>query len=308
MRRRVFNQRGIALVIVMWMLVMLAAFASELALNARGDVGAARNFAEDRQAYFIARAGVEMALNEIMEDGDYHYLIEGQLVFGRNGDDLRPPALVSRTRTAFGGGLLTYSITDENAKLNLNALARNEAQLRELFKNLGGIDDQDTVVDSILDWVDDDDYHRANGAESDYYQSLPEPYKAKNTDFDTLEELKKVRGVTPEIFRVLAPVLTVYPYGKVNPNTASEPVLLTQGIPPDQVAAMMKDRQQKGFTDPLAKSDTFTILSSGQFEGSRLMHTVRAVARKGTGKRIQILDWTDDYYMPPPSPVLSAAK
>ena len=53
-----------------------------------------------------------------------------------------------------------------------------------------------TIVDSILDWKDPDDFHRLQGAESDYYQSLPHPYKAKNGNFDTVEELILVKGVT----------------------------------------------------------------------------------------------------------------
>jgi general secretion pathway protein K len=55
-------------------------------------------------------------------------------------------------------------------------------------------------VDSILDWRDEDSLHRANGAEDDYYRSLPEPYEAKDDDFESVEELLLVKGVTPEMF------------------------------------------------------------------------------------------------------------
>lgn len=300
---RKLDQRGMALVVVMWLLVMLAAFASELTLNARGDVGAVRNFAEGRQARFIARAGVEMALVEILEDADYHHLIEGQTVFARAGDDLRSPELVSRTDLPFGGGILTYSVTDENAKLNLNALAKDAQSLRQFLKTVfpNGTEGEDAIVDSVSDWVDGDDFHRANGAESDHYQSLLPPYKAKNGEFDTLEELKQVNGIKPDIHRAIAPWLTTHPYGKLNPNTAGEIVLLANGVPADQVAAIMKDRQQKGFTDPSAKSDTFVVVSTGRFEGSRLSHSVRAVVRRSEGKKAVVLDWNDDYYQPPAS-------
>ena len=57
----------------------------------------------------------------------------------------------------------------------------------------------DIIVDSILDWIDTDDLHRLNGAESDYYQSLPNPYKAKNGRLDTLEELLLIKGMSPDI-------------------------------------------------------------------------------------------------------------
>jgi general secretion pathway protein K len=56
------------------------------------------------------------------------------------------------------------------------------------------------LVDSIMDWRDPDDLHRINGAESDYYQSLPTSYSAKNGPFDTVEDLLWVRGVTTALF------------------------------------------------------------------------------------------------------------
>ena len=57
----------------------------------------------------------------------------------------------------------------------------------------------DELADAILDFIDEDDDIRTYGAESEYYQSLPNPYSAKNGQLSTFEELLKVRGVTPEL-------------------------------------------------------------------------------------------------------------
>jgi general secretion pathway protein K len=59
---------------------------------------------------------------------------------------------------------------------------------------------RDIIVDSILDWRDADDFYRIHGAENDYYQSLKEPYRCKNGNFDSIEELLLVRGITPALF------------------------------------------------------------------------------------------------------------
>ena len=40
---------------------------------------------------------------------------------------------------------------------------------------------------------------RAQGAEDDYYMSLPEPYHCKNAHFDSVDELLLVKGVTPQL-------------------------------------------------------------------------------------------------------------
>ncbi len=300
--KRARGERGIALLLVIWVLVILAALAAEMAMSARGDIGAVRNFKEGREAYYLARAGVQMAFAELLEDFDYVHIKDGQDILGRAGDDLKEPEFSPR-QVKFGGGLAAYVITDENAKLNLNALARDEGGLRRLFKTLfpDGIEGEDTVIDSILDWADADDFHRPNGAESDYYQSLKPPYKAKNGDFDSVAELRRVKGVSPQIFAALEKVLTVYSAGALNPNTATPEVLLASGMAQDKVSAIMDARDHGAVPDPNGKSDTFAIVATGRFEGSALIRSVRVVVRKTAPRRLTLLDWTDDYYEPPAS-------
>lgn len=298
--KRARDQRGIALLLVIWLLVILAALAADMAMGARGDIGAVRNFKEGRETYYLARAGLQMGFAELLEDFDYVYAKDGQDILGRAGDDLKEPEFAPR-QVKLGGGVAGYVITDENAKLNLNALARDEAGLRRLFATLfpDGIEGADTAIDSIIDWADADEYHRANGAESDYYQTLNPPYKAKNGDFDTVAELRRVKGITPQIYAALEKVLTVYAGGALNPNTASPDALLVSGMAQDKVDAIMDAREKNATPDPSGRSDTFTIVATGRFEGSALTHAVRVVVRKTAPRRLTLLDWTDDYYDTP---------
>jgi len=114
------------------------------------------------------------------------------------------------------------------------------AQLRRKFKNKGSIHfrnesgesrDEDSLADApapddvgrimcaILDWLDPDDdtggsssgsYNCDGGAERDYYTQLDEPYEPRNGPLESIGELRLVRGMTPQIFRRIAPFLTVY--------------------------------------------------------------------------------------------------
>jgi type II secretory pathway pseudopilin PulG len=68
---------------------------------------------------------------------------------------------------------------------------------RGLLMALPGMDE--AVADAILDWLDEDDEAREFGAESAYYATLEPPYAPKNGPLDTVEELLRVRGVTPEM-------------------------------------------------------------------------------------------------------------
>ena len=55
------------------------------------------------------------------------------------------------------------------------------------------------VADAILDWLDEDEEARPNGAELEFYSTLPTPYAPKNGPIDSVEELLLVRGVTPQL-------------------------------------------------------------------------------------------------------------
>jgi len=104
-------------------------------------------------------------------------------------------------------------VTDEGALISLNDAAREPGAtlLRHVVKNLmgfggtAGTDRQgdaavSTVVDSIVDWYDRDDEEGVHGAETPFYLDRNPPYPAKNGDFDSIEELLQVRGVTPELY------------------------------------------------------------------------------------------------------------
>jgi hypothetical protein len=118
---------------------------------------------------------------------------------------------------------------DENGKINLNGINDgNKGILIEYFNQMGiDLFDADIIVDSILDWIDPDDLTHLNGAEDNYYESLPEPYKTKDAPFSSIEELALVRGVTPEIYESIRNDITVYggEQIKVNINIASREIL-----------------------------------------------------------------------------------
>jgi len=50
------------------------------------------------------------------------------------------------------------------------------------------------LVDALIDWRDSDDEPSDEGAESDYYLSLEEGYQCKNGPFESLDELRLVKG------------------------------------------------------------------------------------------------------------------
>ncbi|MFO0825806.1 MAG: type II secretion system protein GspK [Gemmataceae bacterium] len=92
------------------------------------------------------------------------------------------------------------AVIDEGGKLNINALIAQDKTGQVLYNALLKLPDMTPdVADAIVDWVDADETPRTNGAEAEYYQSLPTPYKCKNGPLNTIEELLLVKGVTPQL-------------------------------------------------------------------------------------------------------------
>ena len=224
---------GIAMVLVMWVIMVLSLLISGFAFRMHVETQVASFGRKELKAQMLARSGLEVARMELILDEqsptDAGFDSLGQ-AWATN-EDLY-------VNHPLGDGVLNVKVSDEERKLPINRLTQE--QLKRLMDVLG-IDpsDGDVIVDSILDWIDEDDLHRLNGAETDYYEQLDPPYRAKNGPLDRIEELLLVRGVTKELFEGtpgtddepgrpgLRDLLTTTSSGQVNVNTASPQVLKT---------------------------------------------------------------------------------
>jgi hypothetical protein len=85
------------------------------------------------------------------------------------------------------------------------------------------------LIGDLADWSDIDDVRIWDGSrETAIYErmDLEEPYLPKNTDFDTIDEIRLVNGWHRDnIWYRFGQNLTIYGAGKVNINTAERPVL-----------------------------------------------------------------------------------
>jgi general secretion pathway protein K len=197
------SQRGIALIMVLFVLVFLSVIVMEFCFTIRMEATVTRNFKEGEEAYFCAQAGINKAIIELMKaksavkkaEAPKATLVEGEEV---QEEEWRPRD--TPYQFSLGNRECEILIGDEGGKININTA--DDSLLRKLIEEGCGLEgsERDTIVDSILDWRDRDDNHRLNGAESDYYMSLPEPYKARNGNFVVTEELLLVKGVTEEVF------------------------------------------------------------------------------------------------------------
>jgi hypothetical protein len=94
-----------------------------------------------------------------------------------------------------------FGLIDESSKINLNTLPYSDAlfpgSARNILMALPEMTEE--IADSILDWLDADDFERDYGTESAYYTGEDPAYESKNGPMDSLDEMLLVRGVTPQL-------------------------------------------------------------------------------------------------------------
>lgn len=308
------NNKGVALVIVLWAVAFLMVMATEFSLAARTGAKAARNYTHETQAYYLALAGVNMGIAEISSGYKLVALDGGgRVVFIGGGIGFEGKNTVREFM--LGKGRVAYSVEDESSKVNLNTAARET--IDSLFQSAGmEKTERDVIVDSILDWRDQNSEFHLNGAEDDYYLALPSPYESKDGPIDEIEELLMVKGMAPAVFygtgdlpfefgRAVDPQdaphpgirhnFTVFGNGKININTASAAVL-EAALGKGKAQEVLLRRGTEGFFETPAyngavSSDIFTVYSVGEAEGIKV--AVKAVVEKRAGGRVKALTWNE---------------
>ncbi|MGO9139593.1 MAG: general secretion pathway protein GspK [Syntrophales bacterium] len=258
------NQSGIALLIVLWVVVLLLTITLSFSVMARQEIFSTLTFKEQLENRYLAETGLQRGIVELF----YSAANKNKQAFFVEEKILRTDG------TTYIGNLdngsYKLSMTDESGKININTLTDfSGIVLNNLLVNLGiEKETADTIVDSILDWKSPTGLHRLHGADSSYYSSLPNPYKAKNANFDNLEELLLVKGVTPDILYGnsqrpgLIRFLTVYGYAnKININAAAPEVL--RAIPFLSEDAVQKIITLRSADDAEAAAELQALLVGG---------------------------------------------
>lgn len=205
------TNRGLALVIALWMLALLTIMVSGYTATMRTETKLTSQFYRSSISRNYAEAGVWLAINE---------LLKTELNRNITGDG-------ATKLIEYHQGSIEVSIQDEAGKIDLNT-GRVEL-LRGLLVNTGISDARSIeLLHAILDWRDRDDTTRAAGAEDRDYASAGYDYGAKDGAFNSIEELRLVKGMDEDIFQKMLPSLTIFSQQPgINPEFASRETLMT---------------------------------------------------------------------------------
>lgn len=207
------KQSGFAMVIVIWVLTLLIIMAGSFALTMRRETTVISAVKDNAIAQAIAETGITMAQQMLfLADENKRWRADGSLYQLRYLDaDIR------------------VRLFSEQGKVDINKA--DEVMLTTLISSVSvDLDKQQQLVSAIIDWRDQDDLIHLNGAEKDQYEEAGLSYQPANNDFQLIDELQMVLGMTAEIYQQLKPLITVYSkQANVNLEVASKEVIQAIG-------------------------------------------------------------------------------
>lgn len=313
MRRR--NNKGGALLSVLWLTAALAAISLSVGALVRGEIDRAMAASEGLQAHFLARAGVERFL----------YLLERQPLPPVGASPQAVSMMMSRLghidRYDFPTGPVVLELVAEAGKLNLNRTPPEQIEVVLLAMGVEP-DRAATIAGAIVDWRGSATTPETQAVLTPFdaiYLRRQPSFRAPHASFEEVEELLLVHGVTPELyyggFRT-APDGTFVPRpglrdcfsphlgfeGNVDLMSATAPVIASFGVPLPVAEAFVAERQLTDLMPPeriaqLMQSLVVTELprvGGLQPYAGRKMYNVRASARvsgtvRSVAARIQMM-------------------
>jgi hypothetical protein len=248
------SNEGSVLIVALWTLMILALLVVSMAFDIRVEAEIASHIRKRTKAQYLAQAGVEWAKVVMTKEVDTGET--GELRVGPKDDELLVQLAhrfqhlgmgFTGQRHQLGEGHFELSILPEPRRWNINILAAQAATDESARCILEELLDQaevppelhDELIDTLIDWIDGDDLHRVNGAESDDPFYKERGYKVKNGPLETVDELRLIKGWTDSIvyggpglypddppMKGIAQKLTVWGDGKIGVNDAGDDELL----------------------------------------------------------------------------------
>jgi general secretion pathway protein K len=196
------RQRGIALLVVLWACTLLAILLGGFATLARTEATQTRYLSTRAQLRYFAEAGVMRAIAEITAKNGGQWVGDG-----------RPYGL------SIDGQRINVLIVDDIGKVDINTA--DVAVLAGLFMAAGmPAPDAKALADNVHESRDPSGvFNRQDGTQGPRY-----------SEFNAPDELQSVLGMTPALYRKIAPVLTVWSR-RPAPAPAFAPPLALAALP-----------------------------------------------------------------------------
>ena len=259
------RERGFALLIVLWSVVLLSLLGTGITASGRTDIQLAANLR--------AAARAEAAADGAIQEAAFHLV-----------DPASPWAADRQPHASRNAAVaIEIRIEDESGKINPNTATPE--LLRALLHAVDAdARTSDELPIAIADWRFPGSNARPGAAKAPQYRAAGLPYAPPGAPFESLDELGAVLGMTPALLARLVPHLSIYNDRDPSPQRADP--IVRQAL--REVYGPLPEAAGRG--TPLR---TVTVTASAQTaEGARFVR--RATLRLGSGPKdapVQVLTW-----------------
>jgi general secretion pathway protein K len=290
------HQRGVALVMVLWILLLVTISTGAYTLMARMDSLEAYTVLASTRARMAAEAGMNFAVMGLRDPDEQTRLVPDGRPYTMQYEDVA----------------IEVQVTDERGKIDINAT--DEATFVNLLTANGmDQDGAELLAAAIKDWSDPDEIERANGAELPAYQDAGLDVGPANRNFIMVDELLQVIGMPWELYKKIEPGLTVFS-NQAQPDPAYAPVEALMALPDmteEEALNFVEERQSQDGTGGVGtalpngqvamargRGVTYSILAKATLP-SGVWDQIEATIRIGggpNGQPFRILRWRDGFH------------
>jgi general secretion pathway protein K len=284
------RRRGFALMAALWLVVLVGVTGYELSVRSRARRLAVANSLEMVQASAAAEAGLETVRAALEQRLAHPLANRTQRMADATVDPWGDLSFIRLDTVQLGDERAVARMYDVDSRLQINRAS--EADVRRLLAALPlDASVADRLAQRILDWRDPDDLRRARGAEREDYLRAGAQLLPSNADYDRIEELRNVEGMTPELFARVTPYLSIRGSGQINVNTASPVVLHSlPGLTDEAIGALIRAREEsrplrslEELSQRVSSGTRAALLDAGSELSSRVVFDTREVFVHSTG-------------------------
>lgn len=262
-RRR---ERGLALIVVLWVVAALSLIAAAMLAASMTSAKIDRNSWAQLEVRTAADTAIQRAILSLF-DADHPVPLDGR-----------------EQRTTDGDISIVFSIQSQRGLIDVNQAGTG--LLKTLFRANGvEAETADKLADRIADWRAPAGTQHLNGvSDADYAE-----YRPRHAPFQSLDELRLVMGMTPEIYGKVAPTLTIY----------SHHADFDLRVAPREVLRVVPGMDQDGATNALVArtaviarpGSAFAIVATAQRGQVRFSRRAVVLLTGDPARPYQVLDW-----------------
>jgi general secretion pathway protein K len=170
----------------------------------------------------LAEARLEQTQLTAAADGMINRTLLGLLDLTSDG---HPPVNGQAFPQSFAGYTGRVRVQDEAGKIDLNE-APAPLLIRVFMSADADFEQAQGFADKIMDWREPGTTRRLNGAKADDYRRAGYAYGPRGGRMESVDELRLVMGMSPALFAMLAPALTVVSQNAWPDQAVAPPIVL----------------------------------------------------------------------------------